>query len=78
MKALVAAFVLIGFFAGCDITVDAPPPADSTPAATPVAHSAPGSTTGPGAPAKGKPTPVPGDWLWKEYKNPLDPEKKKK
>jgi hypothetical protein len=27
--------------------------------------------------AKAKPTPKPGDWMWKDYKNPLESKKKR-
>jgi hypothetical protein len=74
MKPFVAALGLMALVAGCDINADAPPPADSTPAAPPVKPSAPGTTTGPGPAPRGlgKATPPPGDWLFKDYKNPLD------
>lgn len=28
--------------------------------------------------ANAKASPTPGNWMWKDYKNPLDPQKKKK
>ena len=74
MKPFLPALGLMAFVTGCDINADAPPPADSTPAAAPVKASAPGTTSGPGpAPAVGaKATPPSGDWLFKDYKNPLE------
>jgi hypothetical protein len=80
MKPFVPVLGLMALVAGCDINADAPPPADSTPAAAPVKPSAPGTTSGPG-PGPGvaaKATPPTGDWLFKNYKNPLDPPMSKK
>jgi hypothetical protein len=43
-------------FAGCDVKLEPPPEPEATPAPAPKAAA----------------TPKPGEWLMKDYKNPLD------
>lgn len=46
-----------------------------TPGATPTPAPSPASTAA--ANAAGKASPTPGNWMWKDYKNPLDQNQKK-
>ncbi|HET6406265.1 MAG TPA: hypothetical protein VFG14_00150 [Chthoniobacteraceae bacterium] len=69
-RALVLALLTPMVFCGCGDTVRAylgtgtPVPATPVPAPTPV--------------AKGKASPTPGNWMWKDYQNPLDSHKQPK
>ena len=67
MKPLLVLFPAMVLLAGCDKTELFKLEPDK---ATPV----PAPTPAPVAAA----TPKPPDWMWKDYKNPLDPQKTKK
>jgi len=72
MNRLLLLLPLCAVLAGCDIEATAPPPGDSTPA-----KAAPGAP-GMAQPATPKPTPAPGDWRMKGYRNPLEPTPKRR
>ena len=66
MRALISTGLLAGAFllAGCDVE-KLTGVKQEEPLATPV-------------PATPRPTPKPGDWMYKDYKNPLEKDKKPK
>ncbi len=67
MKALPLLLSLAVFTAGCDMDKITGVQSEPTPAPAP---AVPKATPTP------EPKPKQGDWMWKNYKNPLDPKRK--